>query len=179
MTGFKRTHFHPQDGPPLPVPYLCQTLSDCLTAPRPLHPILTGHVDLSLTHQPGHGSPFYTHRYHTPPPARTVRGQLFEIAQRAIGVSLHYGRGVSRHSPLLKTNTGVSPRPSLLRGNRRVSLHSSLPRVHTSVSTLPRDFKDQQEGARTHQNLASGAAASRQLRALVDPLYHRFPMKEG
>ena len=140
-------------------------LFDC--TPTSPHPIPTGHVDLSITHQPGHGSPFYTHRYDTPSPARTVRGPTLR------------NRTASHRSVSTVRERSVSTLPSIEDQQGSVSTPLSTEGQQETVSTLPSYFTDQQEGARTHQNLASGAPATRQLGALVDPLYHRFAMKEG
>ena len=89
MTGLSRTLYHPQDGPPSPVPHLFQTLTDFCIAPRPARLLLgfrsptfltttgTGHLSSPSTIQLRQFAPF--------------EGPLFGILQQAAGVSLHSG----------------------------------------------------------------------------------------
>ena len=118
------------------MPHVYQTVSDFSVAPRPLLiPSLLDMWILRSPTNPGTGSlatPTGTipSRQSTP-----FEDQLFEIVQRAIGVSLHFGRGVSPHSSLLRVNRGVSLQSSLPRVYRRVSPHSRVTsRIDRGVS---------------------------------------------
>ena len=114
--GPLRTLYHPQDGPPLPVLHLSQTLADYLIEPRPLRPLLGFRTPPSPT-TPGTGLLSASSTISL----RSVRGYTFQDSTAS-------RRSVSALRGFVTQPRSVSTLPS--KGLRGANLYS--PPLHAS-----------------------------------------------